>query len=246
MQETLPVLYQDPDIVVIDKPSGLLVHKSLADRHENRYAMKILRNQLGQWVYPVHRLDKPTSGVLVFALSEHIARGLAEQFQSRQVRKTYLAVVRGRPPLGGIIDHPIRESAMFKNSVGKFERKMARESRTLFHRLATVELQVPVDRYPVTRYSLLACYPKTGRQHQIRRHLKHIAHPIIGDVRYGKGVHNRFFEREYQLKRLMLMAKRIEFVHPSSGKPVCVDAGLGNEFQKLIDAFGWVMPAKWC
>lgn len=239
--EVLPILYQD-DQVVVDKPADLLVHKSPVDPKETRYAMRILRDQLKQWVYPVHRLDKPTSGALVFALNDEIARALSAQFESRQVKKTYLALVRGWPPLGGLIDHPIREMAMFKNEQGKFEKFAAKESLTLYHRLEKVELDVPVDRYPKSRYALLACYPQTGRQHQIRRHLKHLAHPIIGDVRYGKGNHNRFFEEAYGCSRLLLHASRVSFIHPVSGERVSVTAPLPQAFQQLAEAFCWRLP----
>ncbi len=245
MSETLPILYQDDHVVVVNKPADMLVHKSPVDRHETRYAMKLLRNQLNQWVYPVHRLDKPTSGALVFGLSDSVAKTMGEFFEQRVVQKTYVALVRGWPPLGGMIRHPIREMAMFKNAEGKCEKLTPKDALTLYHRLARTELDVAVDRYPRSRYSLVACYPRTGRQHQIRRHLKHLAHPIIGDVRYGKGNHNRFFETEYGISRLMLHAFEVAFPHPVTGDLLRIRAPWPEAFRQIIDAFDWQLKASW-
>lgn len=238
-QEKLEIIYQDQHIIAINKPSGLLVHKSPIDKHETRYAMKILRNQIGQWVYPVHRLDKPTSGLLLFALSSEIAKILGEQFTNNTVKKTYIALVRGHPPLGGIIRHPLKETAMFKHQKKMIEQREPQEALTLYKRLATIELPYTVDRYPSTRYSLVAAYPRTGRTHQIRKHLKHISHPIIGDAKHGKGKHNRIFEQKHGIHRLLLAAIDLEFIHPVTKKNIRLTAPLQNDFQSLILSLGW-------
>jgi len=238
-QEKLEIIYQDQYIIAINKPSGLLVHKSPIDKHETRYAMKILRNQIGQWVYPVHRLDKPTSGLLLFALSPEIAKTLSEQFASNTVKKMYIALVRGYAPLGGIIRHALKETAMFKHQKKMVEKREPQEALTLYKRLATVELPYSVDRYPRTRYSLVAAYPRTGRTHQIRKHLKHISHPIIGDAKHGKGKHNRIFEEKHGIHRLLLAAIEISFTHPITTEKMRLKAPLQSDFKSLLLNLGW-------
>ena len=239
VQEKLNIIYQDLHIIVINKPSGLLVHKSPIDKHETRYAMKILRNQIEQWVYPVHRLDKPTSGLLLFALSPENAKKLGKQFENNTVKKTYIALVRGYTPLGGIIRYALKETAMFKHQKKMVEQREPQEALTLYKRLATTELPYSVDRYPSTRYSLVAAYPRTGRTHQIRKHLKHISHPIIGDAKHGKGKHNRIFEEKHGIHRLLLAAIEISFTHPATEEKMTLKAPLQNDFSSLISALGW-------
>jgi tRNA pseudouridine65 synthase len=235
----LPVLYQDEALVAIDKPAGLLVHRSAIDRHETRFALQLLRDQLGRRVYPVHRLDKPTSGVLLFALSPQVARELSDQFARRRVRKSYVAVTRGHCPESGIIDHPLRdEKDPLADRVTRRDRP-AREALTRFRRLAVAEIPVAVDRYPGTRYSLVALQPETGRKHQLRRHLKHLGYPIIGDAKHGKGIHNRFFQRAYDCHRLLLACTALELAHPTSGAALRVEAGLDPPFRRVLAAMGW-------
>ena len=226
-------------MVAINKPSGLLVHRSMIDRHETRFAMQLLRNQLGQHVFPLHRLDKPTSGVLVFALSSEVAKQAGEQFQQGAISKTYLAIVRGYAPESGIIDHPLKEKLDKIADKKARKDKPAQEAITQFKRLATVELPVSIDRYPCSRYSLVQVQPVTGRKHQIRRHMKHISHPIIGDAKYGKGQHNRYFAEHLHAHRLLLHCSNMDMKHPVSGAEIAFHAPLEAEFQQLMDQFGW-------
>lgn len=235
----LDVLYRDEYLVAVNKPSGLLVHRSAIDRRETRFALQLVRDQLGQRVYPVHRLDKPTSGVLVFALSPHIARALSEQFAAQQVHKRYLAVVRGWAPERGFIDHALSEELDKMTDRRARQDKAPQAAETHFRRLATVELPVCVERYPQTRYSLVECFPKTGRKHQIRRHMKHIAHPIIGDAKHGKGVHNRFFQSEYNCHRLLLACVEMAFQHPVSKIDLQLQTSPGKDFELVCDRFDW-------
>lgn len=235
----LEILFQDERLVAVNKPSGLLVHPSLIDKRETQSAMKALRNQLGRWVYPLHRLDKPTSGVLLFALSPEDARSMSECLQQIQTRKTYLAVVRGYADEQGLIDYPLREQ-LDKISDRKARRdKPPQSAVTAYRRLASVELPFRVDRYPSSRYSLLEAQPKTGRKHQIRRHMKHIAHPIVGDTTHGKSGHNRLFAEQFDCRRLLLHAARLEFPHPQSGEMRCIEAGLDAAFSHVIERCGW-------
>lgn len=237
--EVLEVLYQDEHLVAINKPAGLLVHRSKIDRYETRFALQMLRDQLGQHVYPVHRLDKPTSGVLLFTLSTNTARQVSEQFANTTIDKVYLAVVRGYTPEKGVIDHPLKEQLDKMTDKLSATNKPAQSAITRYQRLATVELPIAVDRYPQSRYSLVEAYPETGRKHQIRRHFKHIAHPIIGDAKHGKGVHNRFFQQHFGCHRLLLSCTQLSLTHPVSGQPLTVSAPLDERFQKIISTLGW-------
>jgi tRNA pseudouridine65 synthase len=232
----LPVLYRDDRLVVVNKPSGLLVHRSVVDRHETRFAVQILRDQIGQRVFPVHRLDKGTSGALVFALDRETAAALAAQFASGEVRKRYLAVVRGWPDEQGVIDHPL--DAVADDALGA-QPSGAREATTIYRRLATTELPYRVDRYTTSRYALLELEPRTGRRHQLRRHLAHLSHPIVGDSTYGKGRHNRLFRNLFGSQRMLLACVRLQVRHPASGESLDIDAPLDGAFASVIERLGW-------
>lgn len=247
MTETLPIIYRDDHLVAINKPSGLLVHRSEIDRHETRFAVQLLRDQLGQKVYPVHRLDKPTAGVLVFALSPDVARQLGVLFSQHQIIKTYVALVRGFAPEQGLIDHPLVEELDKYADKKASNVKPAQAALTHFSRLATIELPYSVDKYPTTRYSLVQCQPQTGRKHQIRRHLKHISHPIIGDAKHGKGHHNRFFQQAFACGGLMLAATELRLNHPVTQEPLELIAPLAAPFSRVIREFGWTtaVPTHW-
>lgn len=236
----LDILYRDEVLVAIDKPAGLLVHRSDIDRHETRFAVQLLRDQIGHRVFPLHRLDKPTSGVLLFALDADTAREVGGQFERNEIAKRYLAVVRGWPPERGVIDHPL--SRRFDDYGRKFSPGSAPEplpALTRFRRLATVELPEAVERYPSTRYALVELEPLSGRQHQLRRHMKHIAHPIIGDANWGKGIHNRYFQQRFGCHRLLLACTRMSLRHPQSGMPLTIEATPGMDFAAVIAALGW-------
>lgn len=239
MAETLPILYRDEHIVVIDKPPGLLVHRSEIDRHETRFAIQILRDQIGQKVWPAHRLDRGTSGVLIFGLNTEIASLLGRQFEAGTIDKRYWAVVRGHPADAGSIDHPLsrqRDPYEFRDARSSAE---AQPALTHFKCLARVELPYPVDRYPSSRYALLELDPVTGRRHQLRRHLKHIAHPIIGDATYGKGRHNRFFAEQFGCNRLLLACIRMRFAHPVSGQAMEIETPVSGQFAETLAQLGW-------
>jgi len=240
----LTLLYRDEAIVVIDKPPGLLVHRSEIDRHETRFAIQILRNQIGQYVWPAHRLDRGTSGVLLFALSSELASKLGKQFEAGTVDKRYLAVVRGHPPESGSIDHPLSRQRDDREWQGERSSQEAQPALTRYRRLATVELPFEVDRYPSSRYALLELEPVTGRRHQLRRHLKHLAHPIIGDATYGKGKHNRFFAEHFGCHRLLLACTGLAFDHPVSGERLQMKAPVSGEFAATLAQLGWNDPIR--
>lgn len=239
LPETLPILYRDEHIVAIDKPAKLLVHRSEIDRHETRFAIQILRDQIGRKVWPAHRLDRGTSGILLFGLNPEIASLLGRQFAEGQVSKRYLAVVRGHPPASGSIDHPLTRQRDDYEFQGERSSQEAQAALTHFRRLASIELPVEVDRYPVSRYALLELEPVTGRKHQLRRHLKHIAHPIIGDATYGKGRHNRYFAENLGCDRLLLACTQLGFSHPLDGRSIDLKCPPGDSFAALLKRFGW-------
>lgn len=240
----LAILYCDDHIVVIDKPAGLLVHRSDIDRHETRFAVQLLRDQIGQRVWPAHRLDRGTSGVLLFGLSPEAAANLGRQFEAGTVEKRYLAVVRGHPPESGAIDHPLSRQRDAYEYDGDLRCRDAQPALTRFRRLAVVELPFAVDRYPSSRYALIELTPVSGRRHQIRRHLKHIAHPIIGDATYGKGRHNRFFAEHFDCRRLLLACTALAFNHPQGGQRVNVKAPVSGDFAATLALLGWDAAAQ--
>lgn len=225
----LPLLYQDADYVAVHKPPGLLVHRSWISQDE-AFLLQRLRNQIGQRVYPVHRLDRATSGVIFFGLSSGAARRLQKVFESGQAAKTYRAVVRGWLEAPVLVDHDLDDRESGKGS---------RPARTRLAPLATVEIDAAVDRYATARYALVEAEPITGRRHQIRRHLKHVDHPVIGDTTWGKGTHNRFFRERFGVHRLLLVSWETRFPHPLSGTPVRVRAASDPEWDRLMDALGW-------
>jgi tRNA pseudouridine65 synthase len=233
----LEILYQDDYIVCINKPSGLLVHKSMIDRYEIYFAMKMLRDQIGQWVYPVHRLDKPTSGVLLFALDKETAKLMSEQFKEHTIKKTYICVVRGYTQDSAIIDHALKEKLDKIADKDAIKEKEAQEAITEYEKLDSVELDFAVGRYDKTRYSLVKVKPQTGRKHQIRRHMKHISHHILGDTKYGRGEHNIFVREKFNCHRLLLHALSLEFKHPYTHKTMIVDAKMDETFNSILGSF---------
>ena len=239
--ESLPIVYRDDSLIAVHKPAGLLVHRSALDRHETRFALQMLRDQIGQRVYPVHRIDKGTSGLLLFALDREAGRLLSSQFERGEVCKRYIAVVRGYPPESGDIDHPL--TRMADEHAGIAASAVAQPAQTRYRRLATVELPYRVDRYPSSRYSLVELEPLTGRWHQLRRHMKHIAHPIIGDATHGKGRHNRLFQDLFGHPRLLLAATGVRFAHPASGQALRLQTGLDEDFAEVIGQLGWSAAA---
>lgn len=231
----LRILYQDEHLVVVHKPSGLLVHRSALASGETQFLLQQLRDQLGQRVYPVHRLDRPTSGAIVFALSSTVAGLLSEAFSERHVEKGYLAVVRGKAPEQDRLDYPLRE----EDGTRPKAEMPAMPAMTDIRRLDSVELPVQVDRYPVARYSLVEAKPLTGRRHQIRRHLSRRGYPIIGDAKHGKSIHNRFFAEKLSAPRLLLAATYLAFDHPVLANRIQVSCALDDTMTTLFHHLGW-------
>ncbi|MDF1878475.1 pseudouridylate synthase [Sulfurimonas sp. SAG-AH-194-C20] len=237
----LEILYKDEYLVAINKPTGLLVHKSMIDKHEIYFAMKILSKQIGKWVYPIHRLDKPTSGVLLFALDSHTAKLMSEQFSSHAIEKTYIAIGRGYVAEEGVIEHALLEKLDKISDRDKSKTQEAKEASTAFRCLGQVEIDAKVGRYDTVRYSLVELKPRTGRKHQLRRHMKHINHHLLGDTKYGRGEHNKFVRERYEMHRLMLHALRLEVKHLYTEESLVIQAPLDEVFLRVLKEFKFSM-----
>lgn len=222
------ILFLDNHYIAVDKPPGMLVHRSMLARHETRVVLQTLRDQIGRHVYPIHRLDRATSGVLLFGLNPDAARQLSPRLQTEAVKKTYRAVTRGWLDSAGSIDHPVRD---------RDEGGAAKPAITCYRKLAQIELAASVDRYPTSRYTLAEVRPLTGRRHQIRQHFKHISHHLIGDTTYGNGKHNRFFREQLGIWMLLLRATTLEFLHPYTGATLRIQAGTNEQWEMAQSLF---------
>lgn len=237
-QEKLEILYQDEYLVIVNKPAGLLVHRSMIDRHETRFALQIVRDQIGQHVYPVHRLDKPTAGILIFALSSDVARLMSQLIEEHKLEKRYLAVVRGFAPEAIKVDHALKEK-LDKISDKKAQLdKPPQQAETHCKKLHQVELPQAVGKYLTARYSLMLLQPITGRKHQLRRHMSHIRHPILGDVNHGDNKHNRFARESCNFRGLALWSHQIRFEHPVIQKEIKLVANTDERFFELWRQWG--------
>jgi len=220
----LPILYIDDHLVAVDKPSGMVVHRS-RDARDAEVCMTLLREQTGRWVYPVHRLDRGTSGALLFAFDPAAAAGISEEFRERRVEKIYHAVVRGHPASdGGTIDHPLRDE----------DEEVGREALTEYRVLARTDLPLSVGPYDRAWFSLVELRPHTGRRHQLRRHMRHLGHPIIGDTTWGNSTNNRLLRSVFGSHRLLLHAARLMVVHPLTGVTLDLRAPYPPELSSLL------------
>ncbi len=230
---SLNLLHLDEHIVAVNKPAGMLVHKGERASHGGEPLLQRLRRQLGQRLYPVHRLDKATSGVLIMALSPEVAAGLVAQWP--QIEKEYLAVVRGHLQ-DRLLDLPLAPPR------DRFDPHWTpgpeKPAQTRFTALAQVELPLAIDKYPSSRYSLVLCQPLTGRKHQIRRHLRHLGHPILCDTRYGKNRHYHHFRDQVGINRMLLHCRQIRLAHPVKGDPLVLTAPLDPVFQRALTYLG--------
>lgn len=232
----LEILYQDDDIVAVNKPANLAVHRSKFVGPDDAFLVDMVREQVDGAVHLAHRLDRATSGVLLIARSKDVAGALGEQFMSRTIRKRYLAVARGwLDPDEGRVDYPLP---------GSRDTGPRREARTDYRRLATVEVPITLGRYDQQRYSLVLAEPQSGRFRQIRKHMAHIHHPLIGDSQHGRGDHNRLFKQQFACHRLLLHALDLRFAHPVDGRAMRIEASLDATWVGLLERFGWTDAAK--
>jgi len=227
----IEILYQDDALLAVNKPANLAVHRSKFVGPADEFLIDLLREQIDDNVYLAHRLDRATSGVLLVARNREVAAALGEQFMQRTVDKQYLAVVRGWPePAEGVVDYALP---------GSRDTGPRRDARTHYRRLATTEVPIELGRYPQQRYALLLAEPESGRFRQIRKHLAHIHHPVIGDCQHGRGDHNRLYKQHFGCHRMLLHAWRIRFAHPVSGAAKTIEAPLDAAYAGLLQRFGW-------
>jgi tRNA pseudouridine65 synthase len=230
----MPILLHDARFAVVAKPAGLMVHDSKLARGETDFAADRLREQFGCPIFLVHRLDRATSGCLLLAFDRETASALGQSLMAHSVAKDYLAVCRGWPAEDDfLVEHAL------DGGPGKPQKKPA---STRFHVWARGELAEPVAGFETARFALLQASPLTGRFRQIRRHLKHLDHHLIGDTSHGDGVRNRMF-RMRGVHRMLLHAWRLRFPHPHGGEPVSVEAPPEGEFLRALALFDWRVPA---
>jgi len=251
----LTILYQDEYLVAVDKPAGLFVHRSFMDKGEIYFALQLIRDQIGQYVYPVHRLDRPTSGVLLFALSKEVAQKLNEAFANKSnshaigeknsetdLTKTYYALVRGHLPISAkadLIDYPLKEKLDKLGDKNVSRDKAPQSAQTYYQVIKQASLPIALGKFDSVRYSLIKLWPITGRRHQIRRHLAHLRCPIIGDINYGDNKQNPFFIKYFGFKRLMLIAKSLSFIHPITNKKVIITAEFDQQWRDIFIELNW-------
>ncbi len=220
----LEILYQDDALIAINKPHGLLVHRSSMAANAHEYAVQFLRDQIGQFVYPAHRLDRKTSGVLLFALTKEDLRSIRVQFDEQLMNKTYWAILRGWSPESGLIDYALT------NDKGKLQ-----DAKTTFKTLQYTEVNLPFGQHHTSRYSWVEAKPQTGRMHQLRKHFAHIMHPIIGDRPYGCNKQNKLFLEKWGMTNMLLHAQKITFSHPRNNKTISLEASPHAEFKRMLE-----------
>jgi len=225
------ILYEDPDFIAIHKPSGILVHRTRISE-DTVFVLQLLRDQVGYHVYPVHRLDRMTSGVLIFGKNKAAASSLSELFRAQKISKTYLAVVRGYLPASGTIDYPLARSPQHEKQPAISD----------YRTLDQTEIPHAISRYPTSRYSLMEITPKTGRFHQIRKHFAHLRHPIIGDRPHGDCKHNKYLREKLGIEGMLLHACSFSFEHPHTLKRVIILSTPDFPFLKAIKTLNLAIP----
>jgi tRNA pseudouridine65 synthase len=226
----IEIVYEDAELLAVNKPAGLLVHRSKIAADEDDFLLDRLRDQVGSMLFLAHRLDRATSGVVLLAKSREIAGELGRQFMARGVIKRYLAVVRGWPDVEGVIDYPlpdVRDHAPRKPAL------------TRWRTLALATVPIALGKYPEQRYALVEAQPETGRYRQIRKHFHHVSHHIVGDTSHGRGDHNRLWRMHFQMHRLLLHAWRLELTHPTSGAALSLQARLDETWRRVSAQMGW-------
>lgn len=224
----LDILFRDDHLIAINKPHDLLVHRSSIAADAEVFALQVLRDQVGQKVYPVHRIDRKTGGVLLFAFSKSVEIEMQKQFADNLVSKRYLAILRGHTPDDGEIDYPLRK-----------ENGTLQEAFTNYHTIKRAELNVPFGKHATSRYSLVEAMPETGRMHQLRKHFAHIFHPIIGDRTHGCNKQNKLFTEKWEMNTMLLHASSLTFNHPLSSEKIGIKAPLQPEFIRMMELMGW-------
>lgn len=222
----LEILYQDEYFVAINKPHGLLVHRTKIAADADEFALQLLKQQLNRYVYPVHRLDRKTAGILLFAFDKTTTANLQAQLQSKCTQKQYLALVRGFFPKEITADRPLT------NDRGKTQ-----EALTRFKCLRHIEIPVPYGNFQTSRYALIQAYPQTGRMHQIRKHCYQLRHPIIGDRPHGCNKQNKLFKEKWDMTTMLLHAQSMTLKRTDTDENITITAPLSDEFHRTLSIF---------
>ncbi|WEK21745.1 MAG: pseudouridine synthase [Candidatus Pedobacter colombiensis] len=224
----LEIVYQDDHLIAINKPHGLLVHRSSIANDAKEFALQLLRDQVNRHVSPVHRLDRKTGGLLLFAFEKDVEIAMQQQFMNGEVQKKYLAVLRGYAPDQLDIDYPLAK-----------ENGTIQEAFTSFVTLKRAEIDVAFGKHSTSRYSLVEAAPTTGRMHQLRKHFAHIFYPIIGDRKHGCNKQNKFFKEQWEMTTMLLHASELIFKHPLSGQQIHLKAPVQAEFLRVMELMKW-------
>lgn len=219
----LEIVYEDQWCFVVNKPNNLLVHHSYYARNiEEDSLVELLKKQGYETPVPVHRLDRKTSGLILFSKTKEDVPVFQKLFDENKIEKTYWALVRGHVSESGIVDSPVKN-----------ERSNYKEACTEYSCLKTFERDYDIPPYPTQRYSLVEFKPKTGRYHQLRIHANKISHPIINDPKYGNRHHNHYFQENLGIHELFLHAKKLNLVHPVTGSNIEVEAELPDHWKRF-------------
>lgn len=220
----LEILFQDEHLVAINKPHGLLVHRTKIANDADEFALQILRDQLGQTVFPAHRLDRKTGGILLFSLTKEMDQLIQTAFGNQEISKKYLAILRGYAPESGTIDYDLtKDNGTVQNAITHY--------RTLQH----VEIPFPQGKFDSARFSLIEAQPETGRFHQLRKHFAHLRHPIIGDRPHGCNKQNKWWKETFEMESMMLHASELEFTHPITKQTITIKANPHAEFIRVCE-----------
>ncbi len=207
----------------------MLVHHSFMANNmsEEKSLVQLIIDEREEQYYPIHRLDRKTSGIVLFAKTKERFEAFQNILQSETTQKVYFAIVRGHAPASGIIDSPVkgRDANVYKDAY------------TSFKCMDTLTLDIPVGKFDQSRYSLVELRPKTGRLHQLRIHMNKISHPIVGDPKYGDRFHNRMFIKVFDMDTLLLHANQLHFIHPITSENISIQAPLPPNFVKIKKLF---------
>ena len=219
----MEILFQDDHLIAVNKPAGLLVHRSSIAKDATEFALQKTRDFVGKEVHPIHRLDRKTSGVLLFTFDKNTLHSMQNLFNEGKVRKEYHAIVRGFTDDSGKIDYALVN-----------DKGLTQSARTIYTTHKKWEITKSFGRYKTSRYAYVHVFPETGRMHQIRKHFAHIFQPIIGDRPHGCNKQNRFFKREFNLMEMLLQAKSYSFEHPVTSDKIIIQAPIRNEFMRIV------------
>lgn len=226
----IETVYEDEWLKVVNKPSNLIVHHSKYARNLDETSLCQLINEnteSGNGIHPIHRLDRKTSGLIIFAKDKTVIPLFQNLFDQHNIQKTYIALVRGFVDDEGKLDFPIRAD----------EDTIYKDAETHYKKIHQFELDIPVPPYSTARYSILKLCPKTGRMHQLRKHMNKFSHPIIGDPKYGNRHHNHMFIDRIGVSNLFLHAKSLAFIHPKTQKKIIINADFPDFWKETFTAF---------